>query len=125
MLKIDVKPDCENAPKKQLLRDFSIAFSEENIPFILDRVTDDIHWRIVGDKVISGKPAFAAALEEMKGVKTTGLTIHRIITHGAEAAVDGEVIVEDGKKYAFCDVYLFAGARGDRIKALTSYVIAL
>ena len=121
--KIDVKADCGNAPKKKFLRDFIIAFFRADVDFILNSVSDDIVWDIFGNKRIEGKSAFTAALNEMSAFETGGLTIHHIITHGREAAVNGEFIMAGNKRYAFCDVCEFTSAGSHIIKRLYSYIV--
>ena len=51
MPKITVHADCENSPRKALLRDLNIAFAKADIGGILDLFTDDIRWRIMGGSV--------------------------------------------------------------------------
>ena len=123
MTKLTASPDCGNAPKKAFLRDFNVAFARADIPTLLAAVTDDFRWEMVGDKVLSGKDAFAAGLEEMKQHTASELDIHQIVTHGREAAVSGTMLMRDGKRFAFGDFYTFRGAKGDRIAALRSYVV--
>lgn len=47
--------NCGNSPKKELLRDLSIAFVKNEIEFCMDWMTDDVVWEIIGDKLIQGK----------------------------------------------------------------------
>ena len=122
-MKLTVTPDCGNAPKKAFLRDFNMAFARADIPALLAAVTDDFRWEMVGDKVISGKEAFANALESMKQHTARELVLDAIITHGREAAVAGTMVMADGKRFRFADIYTFRGAKGDKIAALTSYVV--
>ena len=122
-MKLTVTPDCGNAPKKAFLRDFNMAFARADIPALLAAVTDDFRWEMVGDKVISGKEAFANALESMKQHTASELVLDAIITHGREAAVAGTMVMADGKRFRFADIYTFRGAKGDKIAALTSYVV--
>ena len=51
------------------------------------------------------------------------MTIHAVITHGREGAINGEITMTDGHRYAFCDIYRFNSAKGNQIKAMTSYII--
>lgn len=44
MVKINVEADCENSPKKALLRDITIAFAKNNKAFIIENFSDDIRW---------------------------------------------------------------------------------
>jgi hypothetical protein len=127
MVKITVGVDCGNAPKKLFLRDLNIAFVEGDIDAITETLSDDILWVIAGDRRVQGKDAFLQTFKEMMAAgtgETEELVIHKIITHGREAAVNGEVRIDDGRVFSFCDVYEFSGAKGERVKAMWSYMPA-
>lgn len=123
MTNITVHADCGNSPKKQLLKDFNVAFAEINTEFLVASIHDDITWDIVGDKEIIGRAAFIEALAAMKEWVPTSLVIHAVITHGNEGAVNGELRFANGETYGFADVYTFSNAKGTSIKSITSYVI--
>lgn len=123
MVKITVSDDCGNSPKKLLLKDLNVAFAKGDIEFIRESVSDDISWNIVGDKQIQGKSDFDKALEQMQSSEAVELIIGKIITHGKEGAVSGEIKTADGKVYAYCDIYEFRGAKGASIRSIESYVI--
>jgi hypothetical protein len=124
MTKIVVGEDCGNAPKKLLLRDFNIVFAKHEKAHLLRNITDTIRWNLVGDKVVEGKEQFEKELERMKERKTTELVINNIITHGNSGAMDGTFTLDNGRSYAFCDVYRFSSAaKSAKIKEITSYVI--
>ena len=123
--KITVKADCGNSPKMQLLKRFNTAFAEDDAAFIMDHVTDDVTWNVINQEVIQGKAQFEQAIKEMGTWPVIELTIHSIITHGKEGAVNGTLTMENQQQYAFCDVYQFNNAKGERIKAMTSYVIEI
>ncbi|MFA0960630.1 nuclear transport factor 2 family protein [Roseivirga sp. BDSF3-8] len=111
-----------NSPKKAFLKDFNIAFGEGDIPAIMKGVSEDITWDIHGDRRIEGKEAFGKFLEEMVQHQPSEVHIHHIITHGKEAAVNGEVVMADNKRYAFADIYEFTSAGSQVIKYMSSYV---
>ncbi len=123
MTKINITPDCGNSPKKELLKDFNIAFATGDANFIIDHVSDDIRWEIYGDKSIVGKEQFSKEIHMMKDYVADEVTVHSIITHGSEAALNGEMKMGD-KTYAFCDVYLFKSAGSNIIKEMHSYIVA-
>lgn len=125
MPKITINADCANAPKKLLLRDLNIAFARADVEAILALMSDDIVWRMVGADVADGKAAVRQALEAMKDAVASELVIDSIITCGSEGAVNGEIRLEGGSTYAFCDVVQFTGAAGDKIKTITSYAIEI
>lgn len=127
MIKITTQPDCGNAPKKLFLRDLNIAFVKGDLDAIAGYLSEDILWGITGDRRVQGKDAFLKTFKEMMDAgtgETEELVIHHIITHGREAAVNGEIRMVDGRLFSFCDVYEFSGAKGEQVKALWSYVMA-
>lgn len=124
MTKITVLPDCGNAPRKEFLKNFNIAFATGDANFITDYVSDDILWQIFGDKSIQGKEDFIKEINIMKEYTADELVIHSIITHGREAALNGEMKMGD-KTYAFCDVYRFTNTTSNIVKKMNSYVIKI
>ena len=125
MVKVTVSADCGNSPKKLFLKQLTIAFAEGDMAFVTENVGDDISWDMTGDKHVQGKGAFIEALEQGKKSKVVELVIDKIITHGKEGAVNGEIKMVDGQEYGFCDVYEFRGAKGASIKSIQSYVIEI
>ncbi len=122
-LQITIKPDCANAPKKQLLRDLNIAYARSDVDAILKLFTDDISWHIVGEFEMRGKERVREVLEQMRDVVVCELIIDSIITHGREGAVSGTVIPQHGNPVAFCDVCQFQSAAGKKVKAMKSYTV--
>ncbi|MEK5389710.1 hypothetical protein NSQ59_04900 [Margalitia sp. FSL K6-0131] len=123
-LKIICPDDCGNAPKKYFLKELSIAFAKNDLAFIIDNITEDFNWNIVGKKLIQGKDSFVETLKQMQNNKVTELHISNIITHGYDGSVNGTFILENKKIYAFCNVYKFISPRNNsKIKECTFYVI--
>ncbi len=85
MTKLTIHADCRNALKKLVLRDLNIAFAHSDVGAIIDHLTDDILWQMVGEADLRGKNAVRAALEAMKDTVTSEPIIHSIITHCTEA----------------------------------------
>ena len=123
MTKIVSTPNCGNSPKMEFLKNFNIAFAKGDLAFLEQSVTEDIVWNIIGDKKIEGQQQFIFELEKMKEEKTSELILHQIMSHGKEGAVNGTITTESNHKYAFSDFYMFKGAKGAKIKSITSYVI--
>lgn len=125
-LKIVCVEDCENAPKKIILKELNIAFARNDRNFILENVSDNVRWNIVGDKLLEGKDHMAEALKQMKDRNVIELHITSIVTHGYTASADGIFMLENNKRYAFSDVYIFNSAgKHAKIKEIRSYVIEL
>ncbi len=125
MVRLTINTKCGNAPRNRLLGDLNNAFARADVEAILDHFTDDILWHIIGQANLRGKETVRAALEAMKGTITTKLLIHSTVPHGPEAAVNGINTTEQGGPFAFCDANSFTSASGQKIKAMTSYVIDL
>lgn|SRR5690554_709136 len=125
MTKVKVYADCGNSPKMTFLKDFNIAFVQGDTETILNRVTEDISWELVGGWKINGLEAFKAELDKTKDSKLSEATIERVVTHGKEGAANGILIDENGKKYAFADFYEFNSAKVSRIKSITTYMIEM
>lgn len=123
MVEIIVGADCGNSPKRQFLKDLTIAYAKGDVAFVADSVSDDVSWRIVGGRLIRGKDDFVGALAQMKANKAATLTIEKVITHGWDGAVSGELTMEDGTRFAFCDVYAFTSASGAGVRSIDSFVI--
>lgn len=126
-MKVICKEDCGNAPRKLVLRDLQTAWARGEVDAVLEHVRDDIVFDVVGRERIVGKDAFRAELERRAGAGSVSeLHIHNIITHGWTAALNATITLADGRRYAYCDVYIFAGAaRTAPIKEITSYVLPL
>lgn len=59
MTEIIRSADCGNSPKNMFVENLEVAFAQRNTAFLLQSVTDDIHWNIVGEgpRVYRGHPA--------------------------------------------------------------------
>lgn len=123
MTRIIIGEDCGNSPKNIFVQDLTIAFAKGDSKFLLDNVTDDIRWNKVGDELVEGKYKFAEALKNLKENKAVQLTVQHVATHGKAGAVNGRIILRNGRTRAFCDVYEFSNAKGTAIKEITSYII--
>lgn len=125
MTKIISSPNCGNSPKMIFLKEFNIAFAKGNLEFLIKNVTDEIVWNIIGDRKIEGKEKFTEELGKMKSEKATELIIEQILSHGKEGASNGIMTMQDGKKYAFSDFYVFKNTKSTDVKSITSYVIKI
>jgi hypothetical protein len=126
MVKINIREDCGNAPKKLFLKDFLVAIVRNDSAFISRNTTDDIRWNRVGDQSIDKKQDILAELQRSRSDEVAELTINTIVTHGYNGAVDGVLKFKNGKTVAFCDVYQFRSSTNNApIRSVTTYAIAL
>jgi hypothetical protein len=124
-MKININTDYKSSPKKELVKELTTLFFSYEIDKVKTHFTEDIQWTLLGDEPVLGKEKFAAALKEMSGRKVAELTIDKIITHGNEAAVNGEIIMEDGERFGFSDFYGFTSGQTNKVTSITSYVVQL
>lgn len=114
-------------PTEKFLRDVNKAFSEGDSQFLLNHITDDFCWVIVGEKTVGGRTEFSEALEEMQGMPPMNIDIQNVILADESAIVEGIVVGRnrnDQKKYfGFCDIYRLSEEKDPRISKITSYVI--
>lgn len=114
---------------EQFLRDFNEAWLREDIPAVVDGVTDDIRFRMASEKGVEGKADFSKMLEEMSGSgQGFELSIDQVIVNGDRAAVNGLIQCRSADDqtlttYAFCDVYLLKAGPSPRVRELTAYVM--
>lgn len=123
MTKVVKSEDCGNSPKNIFVQDLAIAFARNDTDFLLSKVSDDIRWRIVGQKEIEGKDEFADQIASQNSNDVAKITIHHVVTHGKAGSVNGTRQLEDGSIEEFCDVYEFTNATGKRVAGISSYVI--
>lgn len=125
MVKVTCEEDCGNAPKKQFIKDFNIAYAQADVPALLSMMTDDIEWHLIGADHIHGKEAFKKSLADMSMIEAEELIIDNIISHGDRVAANGEMVYKNNR-IAFCDIYEFdSHGKNAKIKKMTSYGIEL
>lgn len=126
MVKINVKTDCGNAPKKEFIRDFEIAYIKKDRTKILQSLDSNIEWNIVGNTKLIGREEVEKSLDKMLGDEFTEFTIENIITHGNVASANGTIHLKDGGTVEFCDVFKFTShAKDAKLKKISSYVVLL
>lgn len=124
MTRVIIGEDCGNSPKNIFVQEITIALAKGDVKSVLNSLTEDIRWNIVGDRVLQGTEQFVEALQAKKNEKVVELNIHHIATHGKAGAVDGTLKFEN-RSLAFCYVYEFSNAKGIAIKEITSYIIEI
>jgi hypothetical protein len=111
--------------RKPFLEKLNQAFASGDTSFLLDHVTDDIEWRIVGTDMISGKDAYELALKQMASPDPLELEINSIISDESNASVSGVMYIREGHYVEFCDVMKFKSADSNLITRITSYAIEI
>ncbi|WP_332645329.1 hypothetical protein [Lysinibacillus sp. 54212] len=120
MVQVYCNEDCGNAPKKKLCLDFLKAVAEgrtdEAITFCIPEITVDM----IGRESIQGQERLQQFLQQIPSVEA--LHIHRLITHGKEAAVNGEVKTAQGS-HSLALFFTFNAYKNAFIKKLVVYLV--
>jgi hypothetical protein len=123
MVELRMAPDCGNAPKRELLRNYAVAVAERNLADMLAFVSDDVEWEVVG-KGRTRRDGFESTVDSLLGGDVAGLALHSVLTHGDEGCVTGVMEMADGRMIRFCDVYKFNGhSKTAKIKTITSFIV--
>ena len=116
-------PDCGNALKRALLRDYAVALAERNLADMLAVVAEDTEWGVVG-RWRTRKDGFESTIDRLLGGEVVSLTLHSVLTHGDDGCVTGVMEMTGGRAIRFCDVYKFTGhSKTAKLKTITSFVV--
>lgn len=123
-IELIIPKGCDNAPRKQILIDFTVAVLTGEGDVIEEYAHEDIMWNHLKEqKATAGVDALLAGLKnerERIGV----LEIYQVITHGKFASINGVISKSDGSKIDFCDVYTFtSAAKSGKVKEVKSYTL--
>ena len=77
------------------LREFNDAFATNDQDFILDSLTPDVEWNMVGGALMKGKEEVRKELQQMDGTKMLDMEVLHIICDDQFAAVDGRMRMRD------------------------------
>lgn len=148
-MKVLCPVDCDNAPRKAILRDWTIAWAQGEAS-AAELLADDVVYEPAAGSLAEGKAAVvsylsrpAAGVAEHAADRASGaavdnnddavvsgtvhsvpveLHIHHIITHGNTAALNATLLLDDGRRVDYCHIYLFNGfAKTAKLKRITAY----
>jgi uncharacterized protein len=108
------------------IKKLSEEFSRGNFPATYNYFANDIEWKIIGDKMISGKEnAIAFCTKMMTEIGSSTLNNINVIAEDNCVAIEGNCYFtnEEGKAAAveYCDVFRFEEGQ---IKTITSYLVS-
>lgn len=113
--------------REEFLRKVNRAYTEGNIQFLMEHITDNICWEIVGEKYIGGKSEFKEVLDQMQEMPSMEVEVDNIIISDQFGIVEGVVTSRNRlgqkKHFGFCDIYKFEEAPEIMISNIKSYVI--
>ncbi len=114
---------CNNAPRKQILIEFTVALLKGDKDVIKKYAHESIvQYQLQANKKLEGQDAFIAELQNEKDHIINTLEIYQVITHGKFASINGVFSLENDTKINFCDVYTFStAAKSGKVKEIRSY----
>ncbi len=111
---------------KAVVERYFDGFRRSDHQAVLDCLTDGVVWDLPGFARLTGKDAYDREIENEDFVGSPELTVERLIEEGdtVVAIGRGETTHRSGerRRFAFCDVFTFAG---DEIRRVESYLVPL
>jgi len=120
-MKLNVPTDCDNAPKRRLIKDFIIALYKNEFETIANGIEDEFEFRIIGHKTISNKEELRKYLN--KNVEALELTLDEVLSHGKFGACNGMYKAKK-EEMSFAYFFEFKSAGKNTIKIISEYKIA-
>jgi ketosteroid isomerase-like protein len=112
--------------RKDVVETYFEGFRRSDHAMILACLTDDVVWDLPGYAHLEGKQAFDGEIENEEFEGSPTLTIDRLVEEGdtVVAIGAGQAARKGGEvhRFAYCDVFTFAG---DRIGRVESYLVPL
>jgi ketosteroid isomerase-like protein len=111
---------------KTVVEAYFEGFRRSDHERVLACLTDDVVWDLPGYRHLAGKEAFDGEIENEEFTGGPTLTVDRLIEEGdtVVAIGNGETTHKSGAvhRFAFCDVFTFAG---DKVSRVESYLVPL
>ncbi|MFC3419604.1 hypothetical protein ACFOLA_08970 [Salinicoccus hispanicus] len=122
-MKLIIPTGCDNAPRKQIVIDFTVALLEQKNEIIKEYAEASVIWyQLKDDRKIENRSSLITTLQDVNKDTINCLEIYHVITHGKSASINGVISLENGTKIDFCDVYVFSNtAKSGKVKEIKSY----
>jgi len=112
--------------RKAVVERYIEGFRRGDREMILDCVTDDVEWNLLGWQSLTGKDSFAGEIQNEAFVGTPELTIERMVEEDdvvvAFGAGRGRLRAGGELEFVFSDAFYFDG---DKIRRLDTYQVNL
>lgn len=120
-MEIRIEEDCGNAPKKEFVKNFTIALAQGEVEKVAEMVTDDVVWEVVGEAEFQGKGQMDEAMKAWSLNHINFLEVENILSHGNICAAHG-LLKSPTESVRFADFYRFnSHAKDAKIKKIVSY----
>jgi len=122
-MKLIIPKGCDNAPRKQIVIDFTVAILKQQNKIIKEYADESVIWSQLKDnKKTEGQSLLINFLQDENKDIIDCLEIYQVITHGKFASINGVISLTNGTKVDFCDVYTFSNtAKSGKVKEIKSY----
>ncbi|GGC77009.1 hypothetical protein GCM10007216_04370 [Thalassobacillus devorans] len=122
-MKLIIPKGCDNAPRKQLVIDFTVSILKQQNEIIEEYANESIIWyQLKDNKKVEGQCSLISTLQEENNHIVDCLEIYQVITHGKFASINGVITLANGTKIDFCDVYMFSNTgRSGKVQEIKSY----
>ena len=108
----------------EIVEKVNTAFAENKPEVFLGYCTNDVVWRMVGDREFKGKDAIKEFMASMEGMEPPKFGVDEIIAGGDSVVSYGDMKMkgEDGKEadYSYCDIYHFSDGK---ITELRTFIV--
>lgn len=122
--RIVVDDDCDNAPKRALLRDLLIAWAHGDWDVVRSLLAEDLAWEIVGEAMVQGREGMIERASASDPAELAEVVIDRILSHGKLGAIEGTISLRNGERLGYCHVVTFASnAKTAPVKQMRSFVM--
>lgn len=124
MLNISIAEECADALNKRYVRDFNVDCVTGRIADALEKLSDTVHWNVIGLKVMAGKREIEDSLRDMNRADIVGFSLDNALLQGNRVIATGVIDLKNGSSMHFCDVYVFENYSGHaKISGITTYGI--
>lgn len=122
-MKLIIPKGCDNAPRKQIVIDFTVAILKQQNKIIKEYADESVIWyQLKDNKKTEGQTLLINFLQDENKDIIDCLEIYQVITHGKFASINGVISLTNGTKVDFCDVYTFSNtAKSGKVKEIKSY----
>lgn len=122
--------DPEHNPRSVFICEFNRWFLTEETDKIVEVLTPEIEWEMVGEETVSGLEAVKESFispENLGGEpRIEEMIVEGIITHGRLGSSYGTMTMSDGQRYRFNDVLEFKNlSRNFKVKKIISFVVKI
>lgn len=123
-MELIIPTGCDNAPRKQIVIDFTVALWRKQSSIIDQYADESILLLQMKHGKVEGKSALHSHLQEHNKEPIQSLEIYQVITHGKFASINGLITLSNSHTIDFCDVYTFSNAaKTGKVKEIKSYCI--